>query len=178
MSPFKWLCLPLLMSPFLFMNCSSNKDENTENINQEVTIDDELLILGTCNREGLQLPEYKVWFEPTYESYKLDTASLAAIHPKMKIFQVHIILGTWCEDSQREVPGLYKILDYLGVPDEDIFQICVDRSKTKPEDLLLDYNVEYVPTLIFRNNGREVGQIIEMPSESLEKDILGFLSDS
>jgi hypothetical protein len=168
----------MLLGAIILANCLSSPVPEENPVNQEVTIEDELIILGASNRAGLQLPEYKVWFDTTYQSYALDTSMLTSIKPMLENFKVQMILGTWCSDSQREVPRMYKVLDFLNVPEDNIIQVCVDQSKTKPEELLEKYNFEYVPTFIFINSDKEIGQIVEMPTESLEKDILGFLSES
>jgi len=45
---------------------------------------------------------------------------------------VLIFFGTWCHDSQREVPRMLKILEAVGLPEAHIKMVTLDFSKTDP----------------------------------------------
>lgn len=85
-------------------------------------------------------------------------------------------MGTWCGDSKRETPMFYKLLDEVGFKEKNLTLITVDRSKSKPEELVSGFNVVRVPTFIFYRGGQEIGRYVERPRESLEKDILKIVT--
>ena len=85
---------------------------------------------------------------------------------------VRIVMGSWCSDSQREVPRFYRIMDDVGIPDEKVELISVNRDKVVPGMDISVLNIERVPTFIVYDGIKELGRIIETPVETLEKDLL------
>jgi len=92
-----------------------------------------------------------------------------------KKIDILVVFGTWCSDSRREIPRFYKIIDNIGVNESDIKLVAVDRKKTAKGDLLGTIVIEKVPTFFFYENGKEIGRIIEVPTLTLEEDILNTL---
>lgn len=91
---------------------------------------------------------------------------------------ITVVLGTWCHDSQREVPRLLRILDQLralGVEIPARF-IAVDREKKEPADLVARLNVELVSTIIYTRDGVELGRIVETPEGPLEDHLLRIVA--
>ncbi len=80
-------------------------------------------------------------------------------------------MGTWCSDSQREVPRFYKILTDAGYNDKRVKIIAVDKSKEAIVVDIKNLDIEKVPTFIIYKDDIEVGRIIETPKKSLEKDL-------
>ncbi len=91
--------------------------------------------------------------------------------------EVTVFLGTWCSDSRREVPRLWRALDQVGgeVP-FDLTYVAVDREKDEPADLLAGQEIEYVPTFIVRRDGHEVGRVVEEAPDGIEADLLALLT--
>ena len=81
-------------------------------------------------------------------------------------------MGTWCSDSRREVPRFYKILDEIEYPSENVSLINVNRDIEGLGDEVTGLEIHFVPTFIFYRNDEEIGRIVEIPYESLEKDML------
>lgn len=131
--------------------------------------------LGTIDREMLEQNEpYSSWFTKEYDSYNVDAKALKACAPEshFKDYRITIVLGTWCDDSKREVPRFYKILDHLLFPSMYTRIILVDKNKKDDKDKAEKLNIEYVPTFIITDrNGKELGRIVEKPTKSLEKDL-------
>ena len=127
------------------------------------------MLVGQVTRADFQQEPYKQWFEEGYNSYVVDTATLDSIGNKD--FTMTIVFGTWCPDSRREVPRMYKILDYLNVPDSNLTVICVDRDKKAGDIDISSLNIERIPTFIVYVNGEEKGRIVEKPQMSLEIDL-------
>ena len=92
--------------------------------------------------------------------------------------EVETFIGTWCKDSQREVPRFYKIFDQLSLDPGAMRLIMLDRDKKSGRNIEDGKDVDHVPTFIFLKNGTEIGRIVESPIESLEEDIFNILIGS
>ncbi|HEX3072805.1 MAG TPA: thioredoxin family protein [Ignavibacteriales bacterium] len=135
----------------------------------------ENMLIGDCVREDFQDTSFARWFDPEYSEYQVDTAAADSLSGIIDSADIVIVLGTWCSDSHREIPRFIKILDYLKYPSEKLTMKCVDRKlKTLSSDIDI-YQVEAVPSIIFYEEGKELGRIIEAPEESLEKDMIKFI---
>ena len=134
-------------------------------------------IVGYFDFDQLEALPYSTWFDYEYNNYNVDTTSLNQIDidvlNKVKII---VVIGTWCSDSQRETPQFVKILKYLNYNTKDVIAIGVNRKKKAPNTEVDELNIEYIPTIIFQLDGKEIGRIVELPVESLEKDILKIIS--
>ena len=84
---------------------------------------------------------------------------------------VLMFFGTWCHDSEREVPRLLKLLEAAGLSENNLSLIALDYRKREPKGRAAKFNVRYTPTAIFMREGVEVGRIVERPNISLHEDI-------
>jgi hypothetical protein len=107
------------------------------------------ILLGHQTRSQLQTEPFNSWYDYNYKEYEFDKAIVDQLKKnKITSYQITILLGTWCSDSQREVPKLMKILDAI----------------------------KKVPTIVVEKYGKEIGRIIETPqSGSLERDLLDII---
>ena len=89
--------------------------------------------------------------------------------------RMEVYMGTWCSDSQREVPKFLRILDDLraqyGVELPVTF-FALDRSKAKPADLIAGKSIEKVATFIYYRGDEELGRIVERTQSPLFEDDL------
>ena len=136
---------------------------------------DPAVLVGAVTREQIETA-HPEWVQSEV-SASLDAEAargLAAITPGA---EVTVFLGTWCSDSAREVPRLWRALDEAGgtVPFQ-IHYVGVDRQKKEPSAPLANYEIEFVPTFIVSREGREVGRIVEVPPHGVEQDLLALLS--
>ena len=69
------------------------------------------------------------------------------------------------------LPSFYP-QNEIGYPSENVSLINVNREMIGMADEVNGMEINFVPTIIFYRNDEEVGRIIEMPYESLEKDML------
>ena len=151
---------------------SSFNDFNKLTISEE----NEEILLGSIDRKGLQREQFKPWFDSIYSGYTMDTTLIGTIERLLDDVDIRIFMGTWCEDSQREIPALFKVLDETNYYEENLYLTSVNREKITPQGIEKDYNVEYVPTIILLKDGIELGRIVEYPRETLEKDMYAILS--
>ncbi len=175
--------LSFLLLFALLISCNTllkKGDGDAVLINQQITSHTgDPILVGLSNREGFQAEPYKVWFNESYQNYEVDAATLEEIKKKISDIEIMLFMGTWCSDSQREVPRFYKILDYLKFKEKKLKVINLDnhpdQRKTSPQGEEVGMNIEYVPTFIVFKDGQEKGRIIEHPIESLEKDLVGIV---
>jgi len=122
---------------------------------------------------------------PDYAQRKSEYAPDITVLEMMKSYihandRVEVYMGTWCSDSQREVPKFLRILDDLrtqfGVELPVTF-VAVDRSKAKPADLIAGKHIEKVATFIYYRGDEELGRIVERTQSPLfEDDLLALLA--
>jgi thiol-disulfide isomerase/thioredoxin len=90
-------------------------------------------------------------------------------------FEVLIVMGTWCEDSQREVPVFLNLIEVSGWKCP-LRILAVDKSKMSDVSGYNNLNIKYVPTFIFYYKGEEIGRIVESPQKSMKEDIQTIIS--
>lgn len=159
---------------FALQSCESQKVV----VNREVdSKNDGKMLLGTQTKSQLQKAPYSDWFDQEYKDYVMDDASIKDLRKeKFSTYNLTVFLGTWCEDSHREVPRLMKILDTLNFPENKLTIIAVNRKKESPNGEEGLYNIQKVPTIIVQKYGNELGRIIEFPKSGfLEKDLLEII---
>jgi thiol-disulfide isomerase/thioredoxin len=154
--------------------CASAGEQAGNSAAKEPTQEEGVLV-GDVTREQIEeaVPD---WAQAEAESAPDPEAcrGLAAVNPGA---DVTVFLGTWCGDSRREIPRLWKALDLAGpaVPFE-IHYIGVDRAKQEPAGRPAGDDIRYVPTFVVRRNGQEIGRIVEHSPSGIEKDLLALLT--
>lgn len=137
---------------------------------------DSVIITGEFGRSVLQTDDAcKIWYDRNYSDYRVDTALTAMIGDMQQNVNYIIIAGTWCGDSKRQLPRLFKIFDAALISDNAVRMFGVDRSKEIDNAEFDRFDVQYVPTVIVLRNSQEIGRIVERPVESLEADLLSIL---
>lgn len=167
--------------------CNTSKKNNKETTKTEIenttettesnkTEEEEEILVGNISCKDLEKPPYENWFVENFNNHMLDTATLTQLKPLLSNVHIKVFMGTWCSDSQREVPALHKILEEAGFDEKNLQIVAVDRDKVTPQGFEKNMDIQYVPTIIFYKNKKEVGRIVESPVETLEKDMLTILS--
>jgi thiol-disulfide isomerase/thioredoxin len=131
-------------------------------------------LVGDTTRDKVEAaPE---WVQAEVEA-KPDAAAAAALATVEPGAEVTVYLGTWCGDSRREVPRFWKAVDAGGgsVPFA-VRYVGVDHAKKEPADLIKQDDVRYLPTIIVRRGGKEVGRIVETSPHGVEQDLLALLT--
>ncbi len=134
------------------------------------------MLIGVTKTVDFQDSNFYQWFNGGYTNYKPDSATVEFLKENLKGKNILIVMGTWCSDSRREVPRVIKILDEAKFPESELKIITVDRKRKAPGFDPDSLNIEYVPTIIVYENGKELGRIIESPVETLETDLKNILS--
>ncbi len=149
----------------LITACSSNKP----------IIDNEGNLYGITHKKDFMQPPFKAWFDEEYNAYKLDDTSINALEPLLKNYSLEVFMGTWCGDSRREVPRLYKILNAVHFDYSKMELYTVNHDKKTVDNMQEGKRIDYVPTIIIYKDQKEIGRIVESPIETLEKDLLIIL---
>jgi len=126
--------------------------------------------VGEINQQALFAahPIFKV----NYQSYQPSAELVSSFKADLpEALEVRVLFGTWCHDSEREVPRLLKLLNLAGMPDESVEMYALDLKKKDPGGMADAMGIKYTPTFIFYVGGRELGRIVERPEESLISDI-------
>ena len=135
------------------------------------------MLLGICDRTAFSDTNYSWWYNSEYDNYLPVPESLEKIKNKLDGVELIIVMGSWCSDSRREVPRLFKILDAVSFNQSKMKLICVDRNKKSPEIDIEKLDIKLVPTFILSRDNKELGRIIETPKDKLEDDILKILTE-
>lgn len=135
-------------------------------------------LIGVCDRTAFADSNYSNWFDSEYDDYVVDLDVIKPIEDKLNECEIKIVLATWCSDSRREVPRLFKILDIVNFPMTKLTLIAVNREKNGVEKETEGLNINLVPTIIVYKNNNEIGRIIEAPVQSLEKDLVSIFNPS
>ncbi|SDR67049.1 Thiol-disulfide isomerase or thioredoxin [Gillisia sp. Hel1_33_143] len=162
---------------------NTNETTKPQNEQTEVTADasntavvQQGMLLGEFTKEDLQKEPFATWFNNGYNNYSPNAEALKTIKENISDYEIVAYMGTWCPDSKRETPKLFKILDESGYDLSKLTIYGVDRSKTTEGKTEEKWNVKRVPTFIFIKDGKEVNRFVEYPKESIEADIAKIVS--
>jgi hypothetical protein len=115
-------------------------------------------------------------FRSAYEKYQPSLDEIAAVK-SLSGKSIVVLFGTWCHDSEREVPRLLKLLDLSGVELQSLSLHGVNYNKQEPTNLHRQYDLRYSPTIILLQGENELGRVVEKPIVSLGEDLASFVSE-
>jgi thiol-disulfide isomerase/thioredoxin len=141
-------------------------------------------MIGPVDREGFTRAPYSSWFLSEHEDYQPNQSVIEKIKTNndsnFNELDITVFMGTWCSDSKKQVPRLYKILDQLKF-DENKLSVhavgIVPHEFRKTHDGVAEkgLNIYRVPTIIVKRNNQELGRVVEYPVDSLEQDLLNIV---
>jgi thiol-disulfide isomerase/thioredoxin len=167
----KLLFIAILMIPAMaFTQKLNHKTTDTKKGNE--------MLIGYCNRIGFATvnSNFDSAYKAEYPVYRADEATMKQLATNLKGVKITVVMATWCGDSKEWVPRFYKIMDQLNFNYKNLTLICVDRAKKAPGTKVDDLKIDLVPTFIFYRKKVELGRIIEVPADLMEKEILKILS--
>ena len=166
---YSFLTLIMILSSALVINANA---DNTTNGHEKT----HKHLVGAIDKFTLLETSHRSWYEKGYASYAPDKSSLEALATALNEIQVKVFMGTWCHDSQREVPRFYKILESSNFDLSNLNLVSLDSTKTTPNSLERGLDIQRTPTFIFFKDEVEIGRIVETPRDTLENDILKIVS--
>lgn len=129
------------------------------------------MLMGYCNKKGLQKGNYGAYFESQYDLYKPSGIYITKLTDKLDDYEITIVFGTWCSDSKIQVPHFYKVINEAGYNDKRVKLIAVDKRKEAVVVDISGMDIQKIPTFIIYKDDVEVGRIVETPKKSLEQDL-------
>ena len=147
-------------------------------VQSEINVEDEdqTMLIGEFTKEDLQQAPYARWFDTGYTNFNPSGEAMETIKNNISDYEIIAFMGTWCADSRREIPKLFKILDEAGYDLSKLKIIGVDRNKVTPDKIEAEWDLDRVPTLIFLKDGKEVNRFVEYPRASIEEDIANIVT--
>ncbi len=134
------------------------------------------MVLGQCSWEDWQ-KEAK-WDDYSASDYLPDSAAvqrLATLAANPEI--TFLVFGaSWCGDSRDGIPKIYKVFRAAKIEPQRATLYGVDRKKREQTGMAEKFQIKRVPTLIVLKGDKEIGRIVEVPTQSWEKDLEQVLS--
>jgi thioredoxin 1 len=115
-------------------------------------------------------------FKANFQAFSLNEEEQKIVEKWPDTLYVEVFFGTWCHDSEREVPRLLKLLKANKRITTKL--IALDYKKEDPQQLAEASKIKYTPTIVVYLNAdktEELGRIIERPAKSLVEDISQIL---
>ena len=158
----------------LLTGCSS-KQQKPLPIRPVKAASGEMILLGKINKTNLQVSTLTPWFNQDYQRISIDAKWTENVKPYLKGLRVKIFMGTWCEDSQREIPHFFKLLESLEFDQNHIEMYAMSEEKITPKNFERGWEIFNIPTIIFLKNEIEINRFVEFPKISLESDIIKII---
>lgn len=154
---------------FAFLqSCAMQKNYTTTKNGNEIILNGIVNIIDLNNAK--QFP----WFYSGLNKYKANTEAINKLKIISNDIGILIIAATWCSDTQEQLPKFVAIINQLGIKQNQIQIIMVDRNKHCNTFNTKSIQLSYVPTFIFYKNKKEIGRIIEAPNLTLEEDMVSI----
>lgn len=168
----------LAFTLLVFLGLSACKHEKVYNqiVKDPKTGQD--IFVGYVNVEGLKGDIFKEYYIKGLTEYMPNDSTVQECKKLMDGVSYRIIMGTWCSDSQEEVPRFLQVLltAEVDVLKPEIMEIIsVDRNKEAGDVNIKKYDIEKIPTFIIYRNGKEIGRIVERFNNRPETDLLEIL---
>ena len=163
-------CLGLLLSA-----CQLHAGSTHDNSHGHAAHTDIEMHIGPITPEQL-LSRYPIFAEhkasdETAPSDAEVTAMANQLHNKKMV----VVFGTWCHDSQREIPRLLNLLERVNAQhseiDYDIQFIASAPTETRDPELVEKYKIRAVPTIMLFDKEQELGRVVEVTKINLAADI-------
>lgn len=130
------------------------------------------LITGSTTTEQLFKSVDK--FSSNYQAFQPTLDDKKRVKDWPRNLHIDVYFGTWCHDSEREVPRLLKLAALS--PQTNINMVALDYNKQDPKGRAEQQGVKYTPTIIVYLHNKEIGRIVERPKASIAEDIEAMLA--
>ena len=137
----------------------------------------EKIFLGHTTSKLLDNAKIFPWYYYGKRAYHPNDSLVQYLKPLTDSLGVMIVAGTWCGDTQIELPKMMRLLQKLEINDSLVAIQLVDRKKQNRFFITKPMHVKAIPCFIFYKQGKEIGRIIEHPSVSIEADLLLILKN-
>ena len=161
----------IILSTLFYTNILA-QESNTVTIDEKT---EKPMLIGYTTLKAFKDTSFSWWWSSAYNMYEVDSVATEELKANINDVKIKIVMGTWCEDSRREVPIFYKILNTIDYPADQVTLINVNIDMQGKANEVEELEIKFVPTIIFSRAGNELGRIVEMPYETLEQDMLEII---
>ena len=92
---------------------------------------------------------------------------------KLLVFQ-----GSWCPMCVAAMPQIAYFMSNHKIDEDRIEIINVNNTKTEPNELIKQYSITRVPTIIFLKDNKEFARITEFAPKGWETEIEDRISST
>jgi len=111
-------------------------------------------------------------FQSKYQEYTPSEEAIARLRSIKQPLTLWLVYGTWCHDSEREVPLIIKLLKQANNPNLTLHLVDVGYDKKVKGELGQSLKIRYTPTLIVTGESKhELLRIVERPQLTWDQDI-------
>jgi thiol-disulfide isomerase/thioredoxin len=136
----------------------------------------EIVYNGFTTFDDLEQEPTFTWLGEGAKEYQPDGTQILYLSQRLPLYNMVVVMGTWCEDSHNMVPKLYKVLAEAEYPMDQLKMYGVDRDKHSKTGEHERYKVTNVPVIILLRDGKEIGRITEMVNKSVEADLVQIIA--
>jgi hypothetical protein len=130
-------------------------------------------LTGPVTKEAI-LQKCADW-QPIAAAYNPKPEYIERLRGLTREVRIEIFLGAWCSDSKAHVSEYFKILEMADTPLIQTSYIAVPEDKTKRAAFYQGKDIQKIPTFIIFIDGLEKGRIIEVPTKSVEEDLVEII---
>jgi len=130
---------------------------------------------GECTFADMEGETAFSWLKKGADAYTPDKDALLYLRRNLQGYDLVVLMGTWCSDTQDLLPKLQKTLQMTAYPLTQLKMYGVDREKQAKYVEHQLYNLDRVPTIILVKNHTEVGRIVESAPGSIEKALAAMI---
>lgn len=144
-----------------------------ESDSHRVVINGETMLVGEISQEELYRENPQ--FARDAKGYIPDPGAISSLKEFTARTKIVVFLGTWCSDSQSEIPKFLKVIEEAGNPNFEVTVYGLDRTKQDETGDATAHGISFVPTIVLYRGDKELGRIVEYPKTSMEADLLKIL---
>ncbi|MBT5875761.1 MAG: hypothetical protein HOH43_20215 [Candidatus Latescibacteria bacterium] len=137
--------------------------------------------VGKFQRTHMTQSPFDEWFDSGYESYLPDSTAVAALNDLPESVELEVYMGTWCSDSTRDLPRLYRVMDAAGIREDKTRMYALSDHpgtfKQSPGGTEENYLIHRTPTILVLQDGKEMGRIVQNASQTIEQDLVDILNE-
>ncbi len=166
----------LFLSCIIITACNPKYQQKPLEVNEVLSKGGETILLGEINLANLQTSSITPWFNEEFDRVNINSQVAKDLKPFTKELKILVFMGTWCDDSKRELPPFFKMLLAMNFDQEHLKMFAMSEEKSTPSNFEQGLEINYIPTIIFFKNGKEINRFVELPVETLESDIQKIIS--
>ena len=165
----------LILSGLTLVSCKSTGEPATKEQPHTSRFDAHMDAEGPITQQEL-MNNY-----PIFAVKRQDKASAEVINAINMIeeeTQIRAFFGTWCHDSQREIPYLLQLMQSVDNHKVTFDLVGLDRQKQESTEQAKAANIKYTPTIVVYQNGKELGRIVEKTSKPIGQELLSIIDEN